>query len=152
MRHGLYWKGPKTRFGMLKPDLMDTAIEVAGPGSGPAGVSASRVFGLTTQVPSVAEVAVPRRAPSAIPGVRFTSRSVIRLIEDLGPVEVAAIEVLRKWPSGTEESFERFEEGISHEVGLGRLRPDRIRAVIDKEYTPDARELWSRVEKDLAFA
>jgi hypothetical protein len=152
VRHGLYWKGPKTRFGMLKPTPLETALEVAGPGSGPAGVAASRVFGLTTQVPSVVEVAVPRRAPHPLPGIQFTTRSVERVMEDLGPVEVAALEVLRSWPSGTEKSFERFEEELSREAVSGRLRPDRIRAVIDKERTPGARELWTRVEEDLAFA
>lgn len=102
-------------------------------------------------MPSVAEVAVPRRVPKPLPGVRFTSRSVERVVEDLRPVEVAALEVLRNWPSGTEVDFERFEEELSRETVSGRLRPDRIRAVINKENAPSARALWNRVEQDLAF-
>ena len=152
VRPGFYWKGRKTRLGMLKPTDMDIALEVGGPGSGPAGLSASRVFGLTTQVPSVVEVAVPHRTPKPLPGVRFTSRSVERVVEDLAPVEVAAVEVLRSWPSGSEVSFERFEEELLRERESGRLRPDRVRAVVGKERSPGARELWDRVEQDLAFA
>ena len=66
-------------------------MEVAGPGSGPAGVSAAYSLGLTTQIPAIEQDAVPGRVPSAVAGVRFVSRSIERRIAGLRPVEVALI-------------------------------------------------------------
>jgi hypothetical protein len=56
VRRGLYYKGRKTRLGTTRPDPIRTAYEVAraagyGSGVGPAGYTAARALGLTTQVP-----------------------------------------------------------------------------------------------------
>ena len=47
VRKGLYWKGSPTRFGMSRPAIDDIALEVGGPGSGPAGIAAAHWLGLT---------------------------------------------------------------------------------------------------------
>jgi len=59
VRPGLYYKGVHTALGLTEPHPLDVALQIAGQGSGPAGFSAASALGLTTQVPSVIEVAVP---------------------------------------------------------------------------------------------
>ena len=56
---GVYWKGVDSRFGAGAPPALEAALEVAGPGSGPAGWSALRFLGPTTQVPALPQAAVP---------------------------------------------------------------------------------------------
>src|ERR1039458_3600320 len=63
VRRGLYWRGTTTRFGMTAPSLLETAIEVAGPGSGPAGVAAAHLLGVTTHPPRTIQNPPPRQAP-----------------------------------------------------------------------------------------
>ena len=58
VRRGLYWRGKTTRFGMTHPSVLETAVAVGGPGTGPVGVAAAQLLGLTTQVPATVEVAV----------------------------------------------------------------------------------------------
>ena len=62
--HSLYWKGPRTPVGMPLPRAFDVGMAIAGPGAGPACVSAAAFLGLTTQVPSVDTIAVPGRTPT----------------------------------------------------------------------------------------
>lgn len=83
---------------MASPRAADVALEVAGRGAGLAELAAAHSLGLTTQVPSVAVVAVPGRAPTPAEGSRFVSRSIERRIAGLWPVEVAVLEVLRSGP------------------------------------------------------
>lgn len=95
VRRGLYWRGKKTRFGMTHPSVLEAAVAVGGPGSGPSGIAAGHLLGLTTQVPSTVDVAVPGKTPEPMPGVRFRSRPYSRRERRLTPVEVAVLEVLR---------------------------------------------------------
>jgi Family of unknown function (DUF6088) len=95
VRKGLYWKGAATRFGMTRPSVLDVALAIAGPGSGPAGIAAAYALGLTTQVPAIVEVAAPGKAPDPYPGVRFRPRAYERRMRELRPLEVAVLEVLR---------------------------------------------------------
>ncbi len=102
VRQGLYWKGAPTRFGMSRPSVVETALEVGGPGSGPAGVAAAYWLGLTTQVPATFVTAVPVRAPAGWSTVRFCQRTFGRRLRVLRPSEVATIEVLRAGPTVVE--------------------------------------------------
>src|SRR5215468_4587169 len=73
---GLYWHGRPTAFGMTLPDDLSVAVRVADvAGTGPAGLSAANELGLTTQVPGLTLVAVPRRPPSPLATVRFVDRA-----------------------------------------------------------------------------
>lgn len=125
VKPGLYWKKPPlTRFGTGSPDPAEAALIAAGPGSGPAGWSASNVLGLSTQVPPVPTVAVVGRAPKGVAGVRFTTRSNLRRI-GLTPLEIAVLEVLRD-PTFTELTWAdvvtRLRElGRSGRIDFGRL-------------------------------
>lgn len=95
VHEGLYWRGRVTRFGMTTPSPLELAITVAGPGSGPAGIAAAHTLGLTAQVPSIVEVAVPGPGPDRLPEVRFCARPYRRRLHALSPLEVAVLEVLR---------------------------------------------------------
>lgn len=81
VRRGLYFKGAKTALGMTRPHPLDLALLIGGSGSGPAGFSAASMLGLSTQVPSSIEIAVPatkRRLPKAPEGVTYSKRDDLR--------------------------------------------------------------------------
>ncbi len=103
VRRGLCWRGKTTRFGMTAPSLLEAAIAVAGRGSGPAGVAAAHLLGLTTQVAVTIEIAVAGKVPEPLQEVRFRSRSFTRREQRLSQIEVAVLEVLRD-PASAEES------------------------------------------------
>jgi hypothetical protein len=150
VRHGLYWKGPKTRVGMPLPWPLVVALEVGGPGSGPAGLTAAHELLLTTQVPSVDEVAVPGRAPSPVPGVVFTARSYARRLHNLTATEVALLEVLRTWPAYTEGSWEDLVAIANGRVGDGSVRLDVLNKEVPHERSRRLRDHWQRLAKLLA--
>lgn len=125
-RKGLYYRGLSSRFGKIRPRPMDVALEVTrGTGAGPAGWSALRALGLTTQVPSVDEVAVVGAAPTGIDGVRFhVRRNPDRL--HLTFDEIAALEAIRAWPTRGESGSEPLEDAVRALVADGRIRPERL--------------------------
>jgi hypothetical protein len=145
IRKGLYWKGPKTRSGMLPPTPAEVGVAVGGPGSGPADLAAARFLGMTTQVPVKVDMAVPGRAPAALPDVQFHSRPYSRAVRGLKPVEVAVLEVLRIWPSGVEEDWEVLQERIADLAESGVLRTHLVTAAIADERTPAVRALWKEL-------
>lgn len=118
---GLYWRGQKTRFGMTHPATLEAAVAVGGPGSGPSGVAAAHVLGLSTQVPAVVEVGVPGQVPEPMCGVRFQSRPYVRYEYCLTLLEVAVLEVLGN-PYVVEVSWPLVEEHIRQLVIRGMLR------------------------------
>lgn len=145
VRRGLYWKGPKTRVGMPLPRPIEVALEVAGPGSGPAGVSAAHELGLTTQVPATEQVAVAGRVPSPVPGVRFVARSIERRLGGLRPVEVALLEVLRDGPRTVEGPWGKVAEVTQQLVATGEIRPEVIAGQLPYEHHVAARQRWSEL-------
>ena len=101
VRHGLYWKSPVSRFGTTKPRPFDVAVAAASAereGVGPAGWTALHLLGLTTQVPSVDEVAVLGAAPTRVSGTVYRSRSNPERA-GLRFHEIAALEALRLTPA-----------------------------------------------------
>lgn len=143
VRKGLYWKGPRTRVGMPAPRPAAVALEVAGPGSGPAGLSAAHALGLSTQVPAVEVVAVPGRAPSPVRGARFAARSIERRIHGLRPMEVALIEVLRAGPSVIEAPWSEVAKVARRLAKAGEIRPAVIDGHIPAERHVATRERWA---------
>ena len=144
VRPGLYWVGKRTRFGMTAPSTLDAALAIAGPGAGPSGVSAARILGLTTQVPSVVEVAVPGKVPDPAGGVRFRSRSFARREHRLTPMEVAVIELLR-YPDSSEEGWPDISHRIAGLISGNVVRREAIDEVISDERHRGARERWRMV-------
>jgi hypothetical protein len=145
VRKGLYWKGPKTRFGMGSPRAADVALEVAGLGAGPAELSAAHLLGLTTQVPSVAVVAVPGRAPTPVARARFVSRSIERRIAGLRPIEVAVLEVLRGGPASLEKPWSELAPTIERLVAVGEVRLDVLVSSVADEHHVATRQRWAEL-------
>lgn len=144
VRHGLYWRGKKTRFGMTHPSKLETAVAVGGPGSGPSGVAAAHLLGLTTQVPAIVAVAVPGKAPEPLRGVRFRSRPYSRRERRLTPVEVAVLEVLRD-PLASEAPWPDVVLRIRELVAEGVVRAEVLDAEAATEPRVAARERWATV-------
>jgi len=149
VRKGLYWKGPSTRLGMPLPRAYDIALEVAGPGAGPAELSAAHVLGLTTQVPAVEVVAVPGRCPAPVDGVRFVSRSIERRLAALRPPEVAVLEVVRQGPAVVEASWTKVRRCVSKLAEQGEVRIAMIAERVAIEHHVGARERWSVIAESL---
>lgn len=144
VRPGWYWVGKRTRFGMTRPTTLDAALVIAGSGAGPSGVSAARALGLTTQLPSVVEVAVPGKAPDPFSGVRFRSRSFTRREHRLTPMEVAVIELLRS-PDSSEMSWRDTSRHIASLAAENVVRREVLDEVISEEHHRGARERWRMV-------
>lgn len=116
IRNGLYWKGADTPFGMSPPNPREVVAAYAAPyPSGPAGISAANLLGLTTQIPRVPEYA----APSTVPDIERISvvrhnpkRANARRSARLNESEVALLEVLGAWERSVElrpdEAFDRL--------------------------------------------
>lgn len=147
---GLYWKGPKTPLGITPPRPLAVALQVAGLGGGPAGITAASVLGLTTQVPGVIEVAVPGRVPVSPKGVRFTSRDPLRRELKLSRAEVALIEVLRDWPITVEVDWKELIAKSQELIDSGALRPERITKDVEAEHKPALREAWAKLRSEVA--
>lgn len=144
---GVYWKGVDSRFGKGAPPALDAALEVAGPGSGPAGWSALRFLGLTTQLPASPHVAVPGRQP-ALRNARVSKRSnALRIL--LNPAEVAVLEVLRQdWIDRVDGGQESLTEALRRLTAGGRVRPDLLDKVAAHE-TSLVRRRWASARASL---
>ena len=138
---GVYWRGVDSRFGAGAPPALEAALEVAGPGSGPAGWSALRFLGLTTQIPALPHVAVPGRQP-ALRNARVSKRSnALRVL--LTPAEVAVLEVLREdWIDRIDGGQEALAEALRRLTTDGQVRPDSLDEVAGRE-TSLVRRQWA---------
>lgn len=146
---GLYFKGRRTRYGIATPPSEDVALEVVGrKGVGPAGVSAARALGLTTQVPAMPELATLARVPSGVPGVRFTRRNNIERA-GLNYLEIAVLEVLRDWRFLVDGGWTSLVAAVTSRIEAGDVRPDAIAAAAEREHRV---EVKSGVRKLLAAA
>ncbi len=129
VRRGLYWRGRTTAFGMSRPSTADTVAAIVGTrGVGPAGLSAANDLGLTTQVPALDNVAVPRRAPRPVGSVRFIDRSGRpgRAVAGLGWAEVALLEVLGDWHHVIEVDETSARCQLGELIRSGSLRLDKL--------------------------
>jgi Family of unknown function (DUF6088) len=130
---GLYFRGTESRFGKTRPRPVDVALEVGrNRGAGPAGWTALRSLGLTTQVPSVDEIALLGAPPTGIEGVRFhVRRNPARL--DLTLHEIATIEAVRSWPTHVGGDWSDLRAAIGGLVADGRVRSTRLRKAANAE-------------------
>ena len=125
VRKGLYWRGVQTPLGMSPPPYESLVAELAGVrGVGPAGLSASNMLRLSTQVPRRAHVAVPARAPESTGLIRFVSRATrtARAQARLAPIDVALLETLGDWESVVEvpsaEGWARLSWMLEHDGAM----------------------------------
>lgn len=149
VRKGLYWRTEWTRFGPSRPDVGEIALEIAGPGAGPAGVAAAHALGATTQVPGVEYFAVPGRPPRAIWGVRFLSRQYHRRELDLRPLEVAVLEALKDGPLVVEMEWPKFVERIAELAKTGHIRLDVLRDAARLEYDLTIRRQFELLDEEV---
>lgn len=132
-RKGLYFRGVSSRFGKTRPRPIDVALEVArDSGAGPAGWTALRALGVTTQVPSVDEIAIVGPPPTGIHGVRFhVRRNPDRL--HLTFYEIAALEAIRAWPTHGGRDVADLARAVRTLATEGRIRPDRLVKAASRE-------------------
>jgi hypothetical protein len=139
VRRGLYWRGTPTPLGMAPPSASYLAKTLApSKGSGPAGLSAALLLGLSTQVPRREAIAVLARAPESTGALRFVSRTAAtgRKSAALKPAEVALLEVLRDWDALVESPADEAKRRIASLMGSGDIRPDRVAMASSTEPAP----------------
>ncbi len=109
VRKGLYWRGLNTPLGMSVPSAEQLTAELAGTrGVGPAGLSASNMLRLSTQVPRYSVVAVPGRPPESAGALKFVSRAArkARATARLQARDIAVLETLEDWEHVVEVPWE----------------------------------------------
>ena len=130
IRKGLYWRGTKTPLGMSPPPggSLTTKVAKTTNGIGPAGLSASNMLRLSTQIPRHSWIAVPNRAPTPTGTITFVSRAARtgRTSAKLTPLEVALLETLEGWDRIIEipidQAWKRMRTMLSsHEIDASRL-------------------------------
>ncbi len=135
---GLYWKGVTSRFGAGRPDPLAVALAIAGAGAGPAGFSAARALGITTQLPARPEVAVAGKVPEFAGAVFHKRNNLDR--RGLRPVEVALLEVLRSWPTTSEVPWDELASRVGEFVDRGEIDLDHTSRVAAAERNPALRD------------
>lgn len=149
VRKGLYFKGVGSRFGPGKPRTEDVVYKVCGTrGVGPAGWTATRALGLSTQLPAFPEFALVGAAPTNVPGVRFHTRKNLERI-DLNPREIAVLETLRDWPAYSEATWDDLVERVAELRDEGAIKPERLAKVASRERSPGLRERTAALLSDL---
>lgn len=139
IHRGLYWRGTPTLLGMAPPSASHLAKVLApSKGSGPAGLSAALLLGLSTQVPRRESIAILGRAPAATETLRFVSRAAAtgRRGASLRPAEVALLEVLRDWDAVVEFPADEAKNRIASLMGSGEIRPEKVARASSTEPAP----------------
>ncbi len=131
VRNGLYWRSPTSRFGKAHPRPVSVALELRKEGTGPAGWTAMRALGLTTQVPPTDELAVVGAAPSGVRGITFRTRTNLGRCR-LGYHEIAALESLRTVAPETTE-WPRLVEAVRELASGKRFSAKRFALVAERE-------------------
>lgn len=144
VRPGVYYKGVSTKYGMTGPPEEESIKVVLGErGVGPAGYSAARAWGVTTQVPAVRELATlgTRRK---LKNVKLTTRSNLHRV-DLNAKEIALLELLRDPATLVETGWESLVDRVRAAVADGSIRPGALGAAVLGESSRAARENFDRL-------
>ncbi|KAF5281057.1 hypothetical protein FQR65_LT14873 [Abscondita terminalis] len=148
IRRGLYYRGVQTRYGMTRPRVEEIAREVLGEmGSGPAGYSAAREWGVTTQVPASFHVATLWVA-DPIEGVTQHARRNRERVK-LNTKEIALIELLRAPEVYVEAGWDALVQHVRKAFARGDAREDALCAAVAGERNTTALGVPAAyVEKD----
>ena len=149
VRRGVYWRGKKSRFGMIGASQGEAVQKVLGAQEavGATGWHATNLLGLSTQVSPVEALAVTHRRPEGLHNVKVSSRAARsgRREAKLNGMEVTFLETLEGWDRYVEAdgatALERFGELLDREdirverlVRASRTEPpvvrERLRAVL----------------------
>jgi hypothetical protein len=149
VRRGLYYRGAKTRYGMTRPRVEEVAREVLGEGgSGPAGYSAAREWGVTTQIPSSFHVAT-LWATDPIAGVTQHARRNKERAK-LNAKEIALLELLRAPDVYIEAGWNALVMRVRGALAKEEVREESLRAAVAGERNTTVRESFDRLVADLA--
>lgn len=151
VKPGVYYKGVPTRYGMTRPSDGEALKVMLGErGVGPAGYSAARAWGVTTQIPAVTEVAT-LGARKKIRNVKLITRSNLRRA-DLNEMEIALLELLRDPSTLVESGWDSLIERVQKAVVDGRIRPQALRAALPGESSRAVRDNFAKLGSALSTA
>lgn len=151
VRPGVYYKGVATKYGMTTPSESETLKAVVGErGVGPAGYSAARSWGVTTQVPAVRELATlgSRRK---LENVKLIARSNLSRV-DLNELEIALLELLRDPERLVESGWSTLLEHVEAATAAGSIRPGLLRGAVPGESSRAVRHNFAKLEPVLSVA
>lgn len=149
VRHGLYYRGAKTRYCMTRPSAVEVAFEALGrKGVGPAGFSAAREWSLTTQLPAALHLAALKPAKD-LPGITLTIRSNLDRV-DLTFKEVALVELLRDPEVYVETGWSALVESVAMAESARAVRIGKVLAVAATERDVATRTNAARLRADIA--
>lgn len=114
-------------------------------GVGPAGYSAARSWGVTTQIPPLWHVATLRPVES-IEGVKQHARRNLAR-ENLNEKEIALLELLRAPEVCIEMGWGDFATKVRDAVRTGEVREDALRGAVSSEHNAAVRANFERLEK-----
>ena len=142
---GVYYKGVPTKYGMTGPsDRESLKVMLGERGVGPAGYSAARAWGVTTQVPAVKEVAT-LGARKKLNKVKLITRSNLRRT-DLNELEIALLELLRDPTTLVESGWDSLIERVREAVADGKIRPTALRAALPGESSRAVRDNFAKLD------
>lgn len=149
VRRGLYYRGPRTRYGMVAPRPEEVARVVLGTrGTGPAGYSAARAWGLTTQVPPLWHVATLRTVDPIDGVVQHDRKNLART--DLNEKEIALLELLRSPEVYVEAGWDALVDKVRASLRAGEVSAERLREAVPGEYNRAVRDNFARLDENLA--
>ena len=153
VRRGLYFKGARTPNGMTRPTEDQIAEEFLGTrGVGPAGLSAARALGVTTQIPAKPEFAVVRGRSVALQGMFriHTRKNAARL--DLTAQEIALLEVLRDPETLVESGWPALILSVKEQATAAAIRLPEVATAVRTEPNESVRRWFGQLTVDLADA
>lgn len=144
VRRGLYYRGRRTRYGLTVPLPEDVAKAVLGErGVGPAGYSAARVWGVTTQVPPRWQVATLRTVDPIAGVEQHERRNLARM--DLSAKEIALLELLRAPDVYVEAEWGVLVDKVRAAANTGEIDFDRLASAVSGEYHRAVRDNFTRL-------
>ncbi len=130
VRRGVYWRGKKSRFGMLGAPQADALRKSVGDDEavGATGWHATNLLGLSTQVSPVETLAVTHRVPAGMTKVKVASRAARRGRRDarLNGMEVTFLEALEGWDRYVEADAKTALKRFVKLLGRDDVRVDRL--------------------------
>lgn len=148
VRHGLYYRGAKTRYGMTGPSTVEVALEALGwKGVGPAGFSAAREWSLTTQVPPALHMAALKPAKD-LPGIMLTVRSNLDRV-GLKYKEIALLELLRDPEVYVEHGWAALVGAVAAASAAREVRIGKVLSVASSERDLATRTNAARLREEL---
>lgn len=153
VRRGLYFKGVRTQYGMMRPTEEQIAEEFLGTrGVGPSGLSAARALGVTTQIPAKPEFAIVVGRSEALQGMFriHTRKNAARL--DLSAQEIALLEVLRDPETLVESGWPALVRAVKELAAAAAIRLPEVAAAVRTEPNQSVRHWFGQLTVDLADA